>query len=98
MMSDPLPEIETFQQQRKRLVRLQEHNSQLVTRLRVSLEAIGGHAMPPSDAIQDLVVVLPGIMGSTLAKNGKPVWSPSAGSVLTAIRTFGEEHPRTHTT
>ncbi len=46
--------------------------------------------MPPSDAIQDLVVVLPGIMGSTLAKNGKPVWSPSAGSVLTAIRTFGK--------
>lgn len=37
----------------------------------------------------DLVVVLPGIMGSTLTQNGKPVWAPSAGSVLRAIRTFG---------
>jgi hypothetical protein len=28
-------------------------------------------------------------MGSTLAKDGKPVWAPSAGSVLRAIATFG---------
>lgn len=38
----------------------------------------------------DLVVVLPGIMGSTLARHGKPVWSPSAGAVLRAIRTLGD--------
>lgn len=39
----------------------------------------------------DLVVVLPGIMGSTLTQNGTPVWSPSAGSVLRAVRTFGRQ-------
>lgn len=37
----------------------------------------------------DLVVVLPGIMGSTLTLHGKPVWSPSAGAVLRAIGTLG---------
>ncbi len=37
----------------------------------------------------DLVVVLPGIMGSTLAKEGELVWAPSAGAVLRAIATFG---------
>jgi pimeloyl-ACP methyl ester carboxylesterase len=36
----------------------------------------------------DLIVVLPGIMGSTLAKDGRLVWAPSAGSVLRAIGTF----------
>ncbi len=40
--------------------------------------------------IKDVVVVLPGILGSTLAdKKGKLVWSPSAGEALRAIRTFG---------
>ena len=39
--------------------------------------------------MRDLVVVLPGILGSTLAKHGKLVWAPSAGSVLRAIRSFG---------
>ena len=37
----------------------------------------------------DLVVVLPGITGSTLRQNGKPVWEPSAGALLNAIRTLG---------
>lgn len=37
----------------------------------------------------DLVVVLPGIMGSTLARHNKPVWEPSAGAVLRALSTFG---------
>ncbi|HET6489510.1 MAG TPA: hypothetical protein VFG28_07080 [Syntrophales bacterium] len=45
--------------------------------------------MSSSDVSRDLVVVLPGIMGSTLAKNKKLVWAPSAGSVLRAIATFG---------
>jgi hypothetical protein len=40
-------------------------------------------------AKNDLVVVLPGIMGSTLEHNGKPVWSPSAGAIVRAITTFG---------
>ncbi|GIE30629.1 hypothetical protein Ait01nite_036740 [Actinoplanes italicus] len=37
----------------------------------------------------DFVVVLPGILGSTLSHHGTLVWSPSAGSALRAIRTFG---------
>jgi hypothetical protein len=37
----------------------------------------------------DLVVVLPGILGSTLRKDGDLVWAPSAGSALRAIATFG---------
>jgi pimeloyl-ACP methyl ester carboxylesterase len=37
----------------------------------------------------DLVVVLPGILGSTLCQDGHPVWAPSAGSALRAIGTFG---------
>jgi len=41
--------------------------------------------MPPTD----LVVVLPGILGSTLSKDGHLVWAPSAGSALRAIGTFG---------
>ncbi len=43
---------------------------------------------PPNEP-HDLVVVLPGIMGSTLAKHGTLVWTPSAGAVLRAILTFG---------
>jgi|WetSurMetagenome_2_1015567.scaffolds.fasta_scaffold15175_2 pimeloyl-ACP methyl ester carboxylesterase len=45
--------------------------------------------MSSPDVSRDLVVVLPGIMGSTLARNGKLLWAPSAGSVLRAIATFG---------
>lgn len=37
----------------------------------------------------DLVVVLPGITGSTLHQNGKTVWEPSGGAVLNAIVTLG---------
>jgi pimeloyl-ACP methyl ester carboxylesterase len=37
----------------------------------------------------DLVVVLPGILGSTLRQDGRLVWAPSAGSALQAIATFG---------
>jgi pimeloyl-ACP methyl ester carboxylesterase len=37
----------------------------------------------------DLVVVLPGILGSTLHRDGHLVWAPSAGSALRAIATFG---------
>ena len=39
--------------------------------------------------MRDLIVVLPGIMGSTLEKDGKLVWAPSAGAVLGAITSFG---------
>lgn len=37
----------------------------------------------------DLVIVLPGIMGSTLARNDRLVWAPSAGAILHALTTFG---------
>jgi pimeloyl-ACP methyl ester carboxylesterase len=37
----------------------------------------------------DPVVVLPGILGSTLSRDGHLVWAPSAGSALRAIGTFG---------
>ena len=37
----------------------------------------------------DLVVVLPGILGNTLRRDGRLVWAPSAGSALRAIGTFG---------
>jgi len=41
----------------------------------------------------DLVVVLPGIMGSTLEKDNKLVWAPSAGSVLQAVTSLGRRTP-----
>jgi pimeloyl-ACP methyl ester carboxylesterase len=44
--------------------------------------------------IKDVVVVLPGILGSTLAKDGTLVWSPSAGVALRAIGTFGRSITR----
>ncbi|WBB91406.1 hypothetical protein [Verrucosispora sp. WMMC514] len=37
----------------------------------------------------DLIVVLPGILGSTLLHHNHLVWAPSAGSALRAIATFG---------
>lgn len=37
----------------------------------------------------DFVVVLPGILGSTLRHRDQLVWAPSAGSAIRAIRTFG---------
>jgi Lecithin:cholesterol acyltransferase len=43
----------------------------------------------PRAEVRDLVVVVPGIMGSTLAQNGELVWAPSAGAALRAIATLG---------
>lgn len=40
--------------------------------------------------VRDVVVVVPGIMGSELVDSGnRPVWSVSAGALAHAIRTFG---------
>jgi len=47
-----------------------------------------GQEMAVKD-LTDLIVVLPGILGSTLAKNGELVWAPSAGAAIRAIRTLG---------
>jgi hypothetical protein len=40
--------------------------------------------------VPDVVVLLPGITGSVLAKDGKAVWEPSAGAVLRALVSFGK--------
>jgi Lecithin:cholesterol acyltransferase len=37
----------------------------------------------------DVVVVLPGIMGSQLRQDGRLVWGPSAGAAVRAVTTFG---------
>jgi len=37
----------------------------------------------------DVIVVLPGIMGSTLKLDDDIVWGPSGGALLRAVRTFG---------
>ena len=49
--------------------------------------------MDAGPAMTDVVVVLPGILGSTLEKNGTPVWAPSLGAVAEMIRTFGRAIP-----
>jgi pimeloyl-ACP methyl ester carboxylesterase len=41
-----------------------------------------------NEPFSDVVVVIPGIMGSTLRLGDKLVWSPSAGSVLRALDVF----------
>lgn len=38
----------------------------------------------------DVVVLLPGIIGSVLARNGKEVWAPSAGALMRALTSGGE--------
>jgi pimeloyl-ACP methyl ester carboxylesterase len=48
----------------------------------------GGHTVTDRQPT-DLVVVLPGITGSTLYQDGKPVWEPSAGAILHALFTLG---------
>src|SRR5579884_199639 len=42
----------------------------------------------------DLIVVLPGIMGSTLRADGHLIWAPSAGTILRTITTFARSIPR----
>lgn len=40
-------------------------------------------------SFKDVVVLLPGITGSVLARDGKDVWSTSAGSIWRAVRSRG---------
>lgn len=40
--------------------------------------------------MRDLIVVLPGITGSVLRKNGRDVWALSAQGILGALRTLGD--------
>jgi hypothetical protein len=46
---------------------------------------------PDSTLVRDVVVVLPGIMGSELYRGDTPVWSLKPGSVLAAITTLGRD-------
>jgi len=47
--------------------------------------------MIDSTVVQDVVIVIPGIMGSELVDaDGRPVWSVSAGALTRAIRSFGK--------
>lgn len=41
------------------------------------------------EAMGDVVVILPGILGSTLAKDGRTVWDMGAGAALRALVTLG---------
>lgn len=38
--------------------------------------------------LTDVIVVVPGIMGSVLHRNGKPVWEPTAGGIVAALRSW----------
>lgn len=43
----------------------------------------------PKQPLRDIVIVLPGITGSVLQKDGRDVWAPSAQAALGALRTWG---------
>ena len=42
----------------------------------------------------DVVVLLPGILGSVLARDGKDVWAPSPGAIGRALWTLGRSVSR----
>ena len=41
--------------------------------------------------MRDVIVLLPGITGSVLTKDGKDVWAPSAGAAVNALFTLGHD-------
>lgn len=43
----------------------------------------------PKQPLRDIVIVLPGITGSVLQKDGRDVWAPSGEAVLGALRSLG---------
>src|SRR5262245_525247 len=43
----------------------------------------------PRQAMPDVIVLLPGILGSVLSKDGRDVWAPSAGAVLGGLTSLG---------
>ena len=45
--------------------------------------------MPEQQPMRDLIVLIPGILGSVLVKDGKEVWGASAQSVIGNLVTFG---------
>jgi pimeloyl-ACP methyl ester carboxylesterase len=42
------------------------------------------------DPVYDVIVLLPGIMGSTLRQHNKMVWAPTVGAAARAVGTFGQ--------
>ncbi|MCK1347305.1 MULTISPECIES: hypothetical protein [unclassified Bradyrhizobium] len=47
------------------------------------------HSLGAESPVRDLIVFLPGIMGSVLQQNNKDVWAVTAGSVGEALATLG---------
>src|SRR5262245_12634718 len=45
----------------------------------------------PRKAMRDVIVLLPGITGSVLQKNGRYVWAVTGGSALNALLTLGDD-------
>lgn len=44
----------------------------------------------PKTKLRDIVVILPGITGSVLQKDGKDIWAVSGQAAWQAVRTFGD--------
>lgn len=45
----------------------------------------------PRKQMGDVIVMLPGITGSVLQRDGKDVWAPTAGGVINALLTLGKD-------
>jgi pimeloyl-ACP methyl ester carboxylesterase len=45
----------------------------------------------PRKQMGDVIVMLPGITGSVLQKNGKDVWAPTGGAVINALLSLGKD-------
>ncbi len=57
-----------------------------------SVALVGGlrpAAAQPRRPLRDVVVLLPGIMGSVLQKDGRDVWALSGGAIVSGIRSLG---------
>jgi hypothetical protein len=46
--------------------------------------------MPPQVPMPDLIVLIPGILGSVLVKDGKEFWGASGSSIARNLVTFGK--------
>ena len=46
--------------------------------------------MPLQQAMPDFIVLIPGILGSVLVKDGREVWGASGSSVASNLMTFGK--------
>jgi pimeloyl-ACP methyl ester carboxylesterase len=45
----------------------------------------------PRKQMSDVIVMLPGITGSVLQRDGKDVWAPTAGAVINALLSLGKD-------